>query len=64
MVGLADMPADDPCGLGRLLPPEQRLHISSALSDRCAAIAAMFNALGECENPDIVEACKGLVTDS
>ena len=58
------MPAEDPCGLGGLLPPDQRLHISNALSDRCSAIAAMFNALGECENMDIVQACADLVTDS
>ena len=61
MLGLIDMHEDDPCGLGGLLERTQIFRIGSALSDRCASIAAMFNVLDECHDVDIVEACQHLV---
>ena len=48
-------------GLGELLSSDVELRFSSALSDHCPAIAAMFNSTGECTVPAIVRACENLV---
>ena len=57
------MPAHHPSGLGGLLDPDDALVFSSAVSDHChgQTSANMFNASGECQDDEIIAACKGFV---
>ncbi len=58
---IADGDASVPQAWQGLLPEGQNLRFASALSDHAPGIASMFNALGNCEDAHIVEACKDLV---
>ncbi len=55
------MGPDHPSGLGGLLKEFEVLRLASACSDRCPAIAAMFNATGESGCAEIQEATDGMV---
>jgi len=52
---LRSMGPDHPSGLGGLLKEYEVLRLASACIDHCPAIAAMFNATGESDCPEIRE---------